>query len=443
MVAQATDSVPAATSGIVEAIDTFGPHLSGYLPLPIPYKYHASQAKFRFMFGGTRSGKTHSAMIDMVMFALGIHPFRPVIKNAVIWCATVNWEMVGEVLWGEKLCEMIPFDMFHKIAWHNKAANTPRAIWLTNGSRIVFKTFEQGREAFQGKSIHACYCDEQSKSDSVGIFREIQGRLIDTDGFYSHSMTPLIPCPWLESRIEKPGSSDEMFFANLNDNRKSRGGYIRDSAIDLMIAEWPEEVQETRIKGLFAAFEGVVYKAFSRKTHVIPEFKIPDDWDRYRGIDFGYSNPFACAWLARSPDGEWHLYREHHEAGKLLAWHCDRILRASGDERYRWTCADHDAQGRAEINERGIPTVPARKAILAGIESVQGTLKIRANGRPRFFIHSNCPVAAVQMSGYRWPEGTDTKDPKDEPIKKDDHILDPVRYIIQAVEGDGKYVEAA
>lgn len=447
MVAQRIDSPPTATDPSVNPpenpLKPYGQMVEDYIPLPTPFDYHMSPQKFRFLFGGNRSSKTHASMMDLTWFALGIHPMRVTPANAIIWACTVNWEMVGEILWGEKLSQMLPFRKIMRVTWHSKSANIPKVAWLTNGNRIVFKAFEQGREAFQGKSIHAAYCDEQARSDSEGIFREIQARLVDTGGFYSHSLTPLIPCPWLEQRVQLPLRADAMFFANLNDNRVSRGGYVADEEIDLMIEDWPEEVQETRIKGLFAAFEGVVYKTFRRDTHVIPRFTIPSHWERYRGIDFGFSNPFACVWLARSPDGDWHIYNEYQRAGQLIATHAAKIKRMSQGESYRWTAADHDAQGRAEINAQGISTVPAKKDVLRGIEVVQSALKIRKiSKKPRLFIHDNCPQTAIQFAGYRWPEGTDTKDPKEDPIKKDDHLLDPIRYIIYAVDGN-EYMQGA
>jgi hypothetical protein len=66
-------------------------------------------------------------------------------------------------------------------------------------------------------------------------------------------------------------------------------------------------VQQTRIKGYVAAFAGAVYKTFSRDTHVIKPFKIPNDWTRYRAIDWGFNNPFVCLWLAREPDRRWYV----------------------------------------------------------------------------------------------------------------------------------------
>jgi len=264
---------------------------------------------------------------------------------------------------------------------------------------------------------------------------------MDRNGFSAQSMTPIIHQAWLEERIKSLPDSDGIFYADLNDNRKSRGGYVDDREIDLMISQWPEEVRETRIKGRFAAFQGSVYKLFSRDTHVIKPFDIPESWDRYRAIDFGFNNPFACLWLARDPDRRWYVYAEHYKAQETLAYHAERIKQVSGSDRYRMTWADHDAQDRFELDHLGIKTVPAKKDVRLGIEAVQACLKVQHDGKPRLFVFKTCPNTAREMTGYRWAEGTEARDPKDEPLKINDHCPDCVRYGIYGIEHKGYFSE--
>ena len=211
------------------------------------------------------------------------------------------------------------------VSWHNKADEIPAELRLINGNRIEFKAYEQGRKAFEGRAIDAFYGDEQCKSDSEAIWTEIQARLMDKGGFSAQSMTPIIPQGWLQERVDGLPDTDDVFYADLKDNRKSRGGYIADEEIDAMIAQWPAEVQETRVKGRFAAFAGAVYKTFNRKIHVIEPFDIPKAWTRYRAIDWGFNNPFVCLWLARDPDRRWYIYAEHYQARETLAYHAERI----------------------------------------------------------------------------------------------------------------------
>jgi len=202
-----------------------------------------------------------------------------------------------------------------------------------------------------------------------------------------------------------------------------------------MINEWPEEVQTTRVEGKFASFYGVVYKTFSRQVHVIEPFAIPDDWERWRSIDWGFNNPFVCMWIARDRDNRFYVYNEHYRPQMTLGQQAEAVKRISGDERYLCTYADHDAQDRAEFAKLGIQTRGARKEIRGGIEAVQRCLKIQGDGKPRLFFFNTCRHAIREHSAYHYPEGTDLRDPKDEPVKKDDHTCDAVRYLIYGVEG--------
>jgi hypothetical protein len=270
----------------------------------------------------------------------------------------------------------------------------------------------------------------------------MQARLMDRRGFFAGSMTPLTPQPWLEEKVMYLPETDEVFYANLNDNRKSRGGYIDDKEIDLMIAQWPVEVQETRIKGHFAAFLGAVYKTFNRQVHVCDPFKIPDDWTKYRVIDWGFNNPFCCLWMARDKDKRWFVYNEHYEAQQTLARHAQEIKRISGKERYRCTWADHDAQERYEFKQLGIPTSPAKKDVHLGIEAVQAALKVQGNGKPRVQIFKDCKHTIKEMGGYKWAEGSEIKDAKDEPLQLNDHTCDCIRYGIYGIEGKFYFSES-
>lgn len=426
-------------------IDMTGERILLYKPLPALSQFHASQAKFRRLFGGNRSGKSEGNIgYDLSTFAMGIHPFRTTLPNATIWAVADSWPLVGKLLWGEKIKEYLPRSQIQPdgIVWHNKREEIPREIRLKNGNTIEFKAGEQGRKAFEGRPIDAIYQDEQIKSDSEGINTEMEARLMDKPGFFAGSMTPIQPQPWLEDRVINLPEDDEIFYANLNDNRISRGGYILDVEIDRMISRWPVEVQETRIKGLFAAFMGAVYKTFNRKIHTCEPFKIPNDWTRYRAIDWGFNNPFCCLWAARDNDKNWYIYNEHHEAQQTLKHHSDCIKRISGTERYRCTWADHDAQDRHEFKSLGIPTIPAKKDVHLGIEAVQAALKVQGNGKPRLQIFNTCKHTIKEMGGYKWAEGSEIKDAKDEPLQLNNHTCDCLRYGIYGVEGKFYFSES-
>jgi len=414
-----------------------------YRPLPTARAFHRSQAKTRIYTAGNRAGKSEAAIgYDLSAFALGVHPWRRAPRGEAIWAVAPTWDMVGAILWQEKLRDYLPAGQIvgGEPVWHNKSRNIPEVIHLRNGNWIEFKAFEQGRVAFQGRKIAAIYCDEQCEHDYEEILREMELRLIDPPQpgcvrSLTWTMTPVIPQALLEQRVTNPEPSDAVFRGSLHENRRSRGGHLADADVDAMIAKMPEEVQATRVEGYFGSFFGAVYQSFRREVHVIPPFEIPADWCRYRAIDWGFNNPFVCLWLAKDGNGRWYVYHEHYEAQRTLAYHAERIKAISGREKYRVTWADHDAQDRHEFKNLGILTLPAKKDVRLGIETVQAMLKVQADGKPRLFFFNTCKHAITEHIGYRWATGTETRDPKDEPEKKDDHTVDATRYCIYSVDG--------
>ena len=422
-------------SQAIQAVQTLGRRISIYRPLKAASAYHQSNAKYRFIFGGNRSGKSEAAIgYDASTFALGIHDNRKTPQYATIWIATETWDMVGKIIWEEKLRDYLPPFQIAQIVWHNKQRGIPNEIRLKNGNVIELKAYEQGYEKFQGRAIDAAYCDEQMPQN---IFTEIQARLMDRNGYFSLSATPIKPQRWLEDRIATAHKTDFVQYANLEDNRKSRGGYLDDSEIDGLIAEWPEETRVTRVDGHFGSYQGAVYKTFNRNDHVVDRIPFEKSHYHYRSIDFGFNNPFVCLWGFMDSDRCWWIYKEHFKAQELLAFHASKIINNTNGYNIKTTYSDHDAQGRAELRSLGINTRAARKEVNEGIEKVQQALKVQENGEPRLRIHSSCKNLIREFAGYRYPEGTDTRDAKDEPMKLDDHTLDALRYMIYTTERKG------
>jgi hypothetical protein len=70
---------------------------------------------------------------------------------------------------------------------------------------------------------------------------------------------------------------------------------------------------------------------------------IPDDWPRWRAIDYGGSAPTACCWFAVSPIEKVYLYREHYQPNMPIERHAKAIIAASAGERYVKTLMDPHA----------------------------------------------------------------------------------------------------
>ena len=58
------------------------------------------------------------------------------------------------------------------------------------------------------------------------------------------------------------------------------------------------------------------------------------------------------------------------------------------------------------------------------------------------FIFETCKHTIQEMTAYKWAEGTETRDAKDEPLKVNDHTVDALRYSIFGVEGAGYFSQS-
>lgn len=411
---------------------------SVYRPLPTPAQFHATKARYAMILGGNRSGKTEANCADLCMRLLDCHPHHDTRRENRYWFATLDWGYLGAVIWGEKLKRMLPERYIQDIAWHNKAREIPEIIWMTNGKRLDLKSYEAGKSKFQAASLDGIYLDEQIPHQGEEIWRECRMRVIDRSGFIRWSFTPVIYQEWLKTLVDTPPREYFIAYANLNDNRKSRGGYIDDYEIDLLIGEWPESVRVTRIEGRFAGFEGMVFKEWQPAVHVVNPRLIPRDWTHGIAIDFGYNNPFCALLYAIDPDGRFWFLAEHFKSHTLLKDHAEVLKAWMRDYPVRHIWADHDAQDRAELEACGIPTKPAKKDVLPGIERVSAALRVKGNGQPGLLVFREtdvnpgmgCPSLIREFASYRWAEKREGLNAKEEPLKLDDHAVDACRYAV-------------
>lgn len=207
--------------------------------------------------------------------------------------------------------------------------------------------------------------------------------------------------------------------------------------------------------GKWVSAEGAVYADWDPAIHMIDPFPIPDDWARYRVIDFGFVNPFVCQWWAEDSDGRLYRYRELYQTNLLTHDAADEINRLSEGEKYQWTAADHDASERATLHSKGIHSRGARKDVQGGIQAVQERLPKQADDKPRIFLMRGALVrrdpllverklptcTEEEIDGYVWAKSNTGQAAKEVPVKENDHGLDAMRYMVYTKgKGKGVYV---
>lgn len=243
----------------------------------------------------------------------------------------------------------------------------------------------------------------------------------------------------LESRHE-----DNPAYWNIERDEPTEKGAAYLAKLDALTG-----VRKPRLRyGKWVQAEGTVYDGWDRKTHVIDRFPIPSDWRRIRAFDFGLRNPFVCLWIALDDDCRMYVYRELYHTNRTVKVHAEQINEKSEGESYEFSVSDHDASVRATLLENGIATIPARKDVDPGIQAVQERLKLEADERPRLFylrdsllerdpdlVEAKMPCSMIEeIDGYIWKKDPSGQIVKDEPLKKDDHAMDALRYAVMAVD---------
>ena len=179
-------------------------------------------------------------------------------------------------------------------------------------------------------------------------------------------MTPLKGLTWTyDLFVQKPppGYLSSRIIGLDNPHVRSRGLLARFSHLE------PHK-RDARLYGKFARARGLIYPSLSRDVHVVDARLIPDNWQKFRAIDFGYN--FACVWAALDPDlDQLHVYRELLTQDVKLSGNARQIKNLSGGEVYEWTVADPaDRDGRDSLaRDHHIYTTQAKKDVEAGIDA--------------------------------------------------------------------------
>lgn len=342
---------------------------------------------------------------------------------------------------------LIPRRFIKSISWDEKKAHIPKIITMTNGWEIHF--FSSLAELPQGQAIDGWWIDEEVKREN--IIEELRARCIDRRGKGFWSATPQQGSNQLFDLHERSGDVDtETFHVHILDNP-----YVPEDEKEAFYRGLTEEQRRVRWDGQFLLSGFMVYPEFSKVIHAWPEqsgWQVPKDWAHYMSVDPG-RQVCAVTFLAVPPPwlGRWvlihdELYIEKCDAdlfGKMVArksiggrvyeaalidGHMGRVSdMGSGrniEVQYQQALVKYDVQFR-----HGAGFTWGCDDVQAGLSAVREWLRIGAVGKPYLFVNlMACPNLVSEFARYRFNQDPKTKLPTDQPIKRNDHLMDTVRY---------------
>ncbi len=457
-------------------VNASAPNIKKYVPHEKQVTFHSSKKKRKLYLGGNRSGKTVGGVCEGIWRATCTHPYRPELNSI----GPSRGRVVGvDFTQGiEKI--LIPQyqqwtypSALRGGTWDTAYDKWTRTLNFSNGSTIEFMSYDQDLDKFAGTSRHWVHFDEEPPRS---IWQENLARLIDTNGEFWITMTPVEGITWVyedlyEHNVNNPDGTVEVILINSIENP-----YLSAEALtEFRQVLDNEEDAATRIGGAFVQQGGRVYKNFDPTVggiHVLPEpvdepLKMfpPTSWLWLMGLDHGLKNPTAVLWMAINEYGFCVVFDEHYRNELTIDEHA-KIIKQRIKEHGRFPdllVADPSIKNRQAVTGTSIHQEYAKHGLaftlgnnnirdgivrvkryfnpgplIAGINYIPHPLFPKAGADTsyaRLRISPKCSNLIKEAKLYRFKtyankKLNDERNPYEEPNPKDDHALDALRYMI-------------
>ena len=421
------------------------PNINAYKPHEKQEIFHRSESKARLYIGGNRGGKTVGGATEAIWWLTGTHPYQHTPKPPIRGrCISVDFTNGVEAIVKPEIRRWIAPSMLINGSWDDSYNMHTRTLTLSNGSFLEFKSYDQDLDKHAGTSRHFVWFDEEPPHS---IFEENMMRLMDTDGHWWLTMTPVEGYTWVAEEIYEPaalGLTDTCVVkVNTNDNP-----HLNTVAIKRAMSYLSEEDQLTRQAGDFIVQGGLIFKAFDASIHVTDNIIINPKNGRHRVIasmDLGIANPTAWLWHVINDDGVVFTFHEEYDTGLTIPQWSKRIkeyesklkrvpeLRV-GDPSIVQRSAQTGLSNRLAYSQEGIYIALANNDLDSGILKMMSYLYHDEDQKPMWYIHSSCRNLIREMRRYQNEEWAsrklkDKNNKKEKPRKKDDHAIDAARYM--------------
>lgn len=469
---------------------SMAPDIGKYKPHEKQFIFHSDPRKKCLYIGGNRSGKTTGGVVEAIWRATCTHPYRPELNaigpNRGRVVAVDFLKGVDQIIIPQYKQWTKP-SMLRGGSWESAYDNFTRILTFSNGSTIEFMSYEQKLDKFAGTSRHWIHFDEEPPKS---IYTECLARLVDTNGEWWITMTPVEGMTWIYEDLYEPNImlADKDRKVNIVEINTLENPYLTQEGIENLMDSMTDDDTVTRIGGGFVRKGGRIYKNFDPTPGAVqvlsdsirdPKTFFPEsNWMWALSLDHGFNNPTAVGWYAINEEGyvvkfdEWYKsdytidqhakvikqkIKEHGRFPDLLV--ADPAIKqkngVSGTSIYEeyikyglaFTMGNNDVKaGLIRVKKYFTPApYPGlaganRHPLYGGTKPLPGATDTVVapcvEGKyARLLIDPRCVHTIKEHKSYRWKTYTDKKkqfenNPYDEPHKKDDHTCDETRYLI-------------
>ncbi|PGH59451.1 DNA packaging protein [Azospirillum palustre] len=279
-----------------------------YRPYTKQLAFHTAGKSFRerLLMAGNQLGKTWSAGAECAMHLTGEYPEwwpgRRFDKPIAMWAGGVTSEAVRDTVqrvlmgrFGQFGTGMIPKRAIVETSSARgiaEALDTVTVNHKSGGQSLLgFKSYEKGREKWQGETLDIVWFDEEPPLE---IYMEGLTRTNATNGFAMMTFTPLLGMSEVVQLFYPNPTSAGRHITNMT---ISDAEHYTEERRQEIIASYPIHERDARIKGIPMLGSGRVFPLPETAITVEP-FAIPPHWPQIGGLDFGWDHPTAAVKLA-------------------------------------------------------------------------------------------------------------------------------------------------
>lgn len=403
-------------------------------------KFFNAGAKFRErgFIAANRIGKSEAGAFETTCHATGIYPEwwegKRFNRPTMIWVGgdtattcrdIIQFKLLGHI--GDFGSGMLPKESIAETKTRRNVADaieTIRVRHISGGvSTIVIKSYEQGRATWQGTEVDFIWIDEECPED---VYGEALIRTMTTNGRVILTFTPLSGLTDLVINfLDNSQDTDSEFPKYVMNVTWNDVPHLTQEAKAEMLAATPPNLRDARSKGEPTVGQGRIYP-LTAEEFCVDDFKIPKYWRKAYGMDVGWNNTAAC-WGAWDETNDIIYIFSEYKQGETFPLVHGSAIKSRGD----WIkgVIDPASRGRAQDDGRtlfsqytakdiGLKLYLANNSREAGIYEVWSRL---TSGRLKIF--RSCTMLQKEISLYH-------RDDKGQIVKKNDHILDALRYLI-------------
>jgi len=437
-----------------------------YAPQPHQKAFHEDTHTFKNIFGAYGSGKTTTAVMEIIEHVLTIPNGR-----------TAMLAPTMTMLKATSYKELMTWLPYNQIEIEYKSKGSERII-MKNGHEILLLP-SNNADRIRSLNLTAFYLEEASNA-KYELFAELQARTRNEKAFVyklNEDGSPItewdedllvyrkvvdynkllgITCSnpdvgWIRTEVlfksgdvyapkkypRKEEDCNPFMSTHIHDSYSNK--YLDADFQERMSRGKPQWWIKRYIYGSFDYAEGLVYPEMTE--NIVDPRNIPGNWKRMFGVDFGLRDPTTMIGIAIDPvEGIVYVYDEHYENEKPVNYHAGKMKQMIAkvppgmingqliaDPAGKQTKGDGTKSYFSHYAEYGLWFKGGNNAIMSGIMKIYTYLSMG-----KLKIMSNCVNLIMEAREYKYPseELDNDKNRGEKPKDAHNHAMDALRYIM-------------